>query len=109
MGDQNKPEPISTYNDHTSCGRSKFTCDNGAKCLPLTWLCDSIDDCVDRKDEHNCPVKKTRNFPSPSGRGSGYECCPGCKASSSGRRRTHEKRQRISLKSKKSNENSRCK
>ncbi|KXJ23116.1 very low-density lipoprotein receptor [Exaiptasia diaphana] len=55
-------DTISSYDykvsPESSCDRSKFTCDMGAKCLPLTWLCDSIDDCVDKRDEHNCPAKK---------------------------------------------------
>lgn len=41
------------------CESNKLSCDEGAKCLPLTWLCDSINDCNDNKDEHNCPNRRT--------------------------------------------------
>lgn len=41
------------------CETNKFSCDEGAKCLPLTWLCDSISDCNDNKDELNCPQRRT--------------------------------------------------
>ena len=41
------------------CESTKLSCDEGAKCLPLTWVCDSINDCNDNKDEHNCPNRRT--------------------------------------------------
>ena len=41
------------------CESNKLSCDDGAKCLPLTWVCDSINDCNDNKDEHNCPNRRT--------------------------------------------------
>ena len=43
----------------TVCETNKFSCDENAKCLPLTWVCDSINDCKDNTDEHNCPQRRT--------------------------------------------------
>ena len=44
-----------------ACESNKLSCDEGEKCLPLTWVCDNISDCNDNKDEHNCPNKRTGN------------------------------------------------
>ena len=35
---------------------NEFKCDNH-KCIPITWACDSADDCGDRSDEIACRSK----------------------------------------------------
>lgn len=39
--------------DHKECLSGDFQCDNG-ECIPLAYVCDSFDDCIDRSDEVNC-------------------------------------------------------
>lgn len=49
-------------NDHLNCTESDFQCQNGEKCIPATFQCDSIYvDCSDGSDEENCFVCKTGN------------------------------------------------
>ncbi|XP_032220191.1 LDL receptor repeat-containing protein egg-1-like [Nematostella vectensis] len=37
-----------------SCAADRYRCDNGKKCIPLKWICDSVADCDDKRDERNC-------------------------------------------------------
>ena len=34
------------------CSRSMFSCDNG-KCLPMNFVCNGENDCIDKSDEYN--------------------------------------------------------
>lgn len=47
----------------TECKEDQFQCKNKAYCIPIRWLCDGIQDCVDNSDELNCD--RGENF-SPS-------------------------------------------
>lgn len=38
-----------------TCDLNEFTCKN-SQCIPLSYYCDSIEDCDDGSDELNCPV-----------------------------------------------------
>jgi len=40
----------------SGCPRSTYSCDSGDKCLLLSSLCDSMNDCQDGTDEKNCPL-----------------------------------------------------
>lgn len=40
----------------SGCPRSTYSCDKGDKCLLMSSLCDSINDCQDGADEKNCPL-----------------------------------------------------
>ncbi|XP_061377044.1 sortilin-related receptor-like isoform X3 [Danaus plexippus] len=35
------------------CAKNQFTCEPGV-CIPLTWVCDSVSDCIDGSDESGC-------------------------------------------------------
>ncbi|CAH0400220.1 unnamed protein product [Chilo suppressalis] len=50
----------------TKCGKNQFTCAPGA-CIPLSWVCDRRNDCVDGSDEVGCE----RQTPPP---GTGPTC-----------------------------------
>ncbi|XP_045126061.1 low-density lipoprotein receptor-like isoform X5 [Portunus trituberculatus] len=41
------------------CDEKSFECGGGEKCIPKTWLCDSVADCSDKSDEHRdlCQAK----------------------------------------------------
>ena len=38
-----------------SCRQGYLPCNNTAKCIPATWICDSWNDCGDGEDELACP------------------------------------------------------
>ena len=37
------------------CTASEFACEDGQKCIPNAYVCDSIPHCFDYSDERNCP------------------------------------------------------
>ena len=38
------------------CASDEFECFDGSRCIPLSWICDFLDDCPDASDESNCSV-----------------------------------------------------
>ncbi|XP_052741999.1 sortilin-related receptor isoform X1 [Bicyclus anynana] len=45
---------VSPEHDATvKCGKNQFTCSPGI-CIPLSWVCDSANDCSDGADERSC-------------------------------------------------------
>ncbi|XP_053396515.1 integumentary mucin C.1-like isoform X5 [Mercenaria mercenaria] len=49
-----QPTTIQTTTPKPRCNiNSQFECGNGS-CIPLTWRCDSLEDCIDKSDESGC-------------------------------------------------------
>lgn len=40
------------------CPSNEFLCHNGEQCIPIAWVCDNAEDCVDGSDEGSCGGKK---------------------------------------------------
>ena len=38
------------------CKKDEFRCSSNTSCIPLRAVCDGIFDCVDKTDEHSCPI-----------------------------------------------------
>ncbi|XP_045536958.1 sortilin-related receptor-like [Papilio machaon] len=62
-----EPKPINRADSvRQKCGKTRFTCSPGV-CIPLSWVCDSQEDCVDGSDEHGCRGRATAiPFPLPT-------------------------------------------
>ena len=41
-----------------TCSSDQFTCDN-SRCIPLSYVCDTDNDCGDMSDEVNCSTSPT--------------------------------------------------
>ena len=50
------------YSFLTGCSATQFTCSNG-ECVPLTAICNNINECTDGSDEQNCGTVKTYYAP----------------------------------------------
>ena len=44
-------EPKNTTCSRTNCTSREFQCQKSAECIPLTWQCDQVIDCLDGTDE----------------------------------------------------------
>lgn len=42
------------------CPTDKFSCDNKSLCIPQSWMCDGVNDCVDESDENQCANKTSK-------------------------------------------------
>uniref|UniRef100_A0A0N7ZD25 Uncharacterized protein n=1 Tax=Scylla olivacea TaxID=85551 RepID=A0A0N7ZD25_SCYOL len=40
-----------------ACSHDEFQCVTSGTCVPISWHCDSVEDCSDGSDEANCPLK----------------------------------------------------
>lgn len=50
------PSPSGSKNDHwltPTCSNNQFQCDSG-ECISMAWVCDSVPECSNGEDEHNC-------------------------------------------------------
>ncbi|XP_068629296.1 sortilin-related receptor isoform X1 [Battus philenor] len=58
-----EPKPVNPHDTvRQKCGKNKFTCAPGT-CIPLSWVCDSQEDCADGADERGCEVRSTSPAP----------------------------------------------
>lgn len=51
-----RAEAAQRSNTSEACPKGTYSCDEGAKCVLLTSLCDNTADCKDQSDERNCPL-----------------------------------------------------
>jgi hypothetical protein len=42
------------YCEDQMCPENQLRCHGGGSCIPLSWVCDSVMDCLDNSDENHC-------------------------------------------------------
>ncbi|CAH2041323.1 unnamed protein product, partial [Iphiclides podalirius] len=67
-----EPKPAGRHDAaRQKCGKNRFTCSPGV-CIPLSWVCDSQEDCMDGADERGCSARGVGGGRAPGG--AGPEC-----------------------------------
>uniref|UniRef100_A0AAQ5YMQ9 MAM domain-containing protein n=1 Tax=Amphiprion ocellaris TaxID=80972 RepID=A0AAQ5YMQ9_AMPOC len=62
------PQPL-------TCGADQFQCSYSFQCIPQSWRCDGVPDCVDRSDEEHCPALVPGTLPPQDACPTGYFQC----------------------------------